>query len=46
MDLAELVRFRDKLASTMEALVEEYSRLVSVEGPAHPRGPSGPRADA
>jgi hypothetical protein len=30
VDLVELVRFRDKLASTMGALIEEYSRLISV----------------
>jgi hypothetical protein len=38
VDLAELVRFRDKLASTMGALVEEYSRLVSVERARRPDG--------
>jgi len=37
VDLAELVRFRDKLASTMDALIEEYSRLLSVDPPSHPR---------
>jgi hypothetical protein len=30
VDLVELVRFRDKLASAMGALIEEYSRLISV----------------
>jgi hypothetical protein len=37
VDLAELVRFRDKLASTMDALIEEYSRLLSVEPPSRSR---------
>jgi hypothetical protein len=48
VDLAELVRFRDKLASTMEALVDEYSRLVSVGEPAEERGcaPGDPRTGA
>jgi hypothetical protein len=40
VDLAELVRFRDKLASTMDALVEEYSRLLAVDR----RSRSGPDA--
>jgi hypothetical protein len=31
VDLAELVRFRDKLARTMDALVEEYSQLLAVD---------------
>jgi hypothetical protein len=31
VDLAELVRFRDKLSRTMEELIDEYSRLVSPE---------------
>ena len=29
VDLAELVRFRDKLAQTMDELIDEYSRLLS-----------------
>jgi hypothetical protein len=37
VDLAELVRFRDKLASTMDALIEEYSRLLSVDPSSRPR---------
>ena len=37
IDLAELVRFREKLASTMDALIDEYSRLLSVEPPSRPR---------
>jgi hypothetical protein len=40
VDLAELVRFRDKLARTMDELIEEYSRLLSAKPP--PRS----RADA
>jgi hypothetical protein len=31
VDLAELVRFRDKLASTMDALIDEYCKLLSVD---------------
>jgi hypothetical protein len=37
LDLAELVRFRDKLATTMDALIDEYSRLLHVERPPQPR---------
>lgn len=37
IDLAELARFRDKLASTMDALIDEYSRLLSVEPPSRSR---------
>ena len=37
LDLAELMRFREKLASTMDALIDEYSRLLSVEPPSHAR---------
>ncbi|MFZ1155183.1 MAG: hypothetical protein WAN93_09790 [Solirubrobacteraceae bacterium] len=37
IDLAELVRFRDKLASTMDGLIEEYSRLLSVDAPSRSR---------
>jgi hypothetical protein len=37
IDLAELVRFRDKLASTMDELIDEYSRLLSAEPPSRPR---------
>jgi hypothetical protein len=37
IDLAELVRFRDKLASTMDALIDEYSRMLSVEPPSRSR---------
>ncbi len=33
VDLAELVRFRDKLASTMDELIDEYSRLLPAEAP-------------
>ncbi len=33
VDLAELVRFRDKLASTMDELIDEYSRLLPAEPP-------------
>jgi hypothetical protein len=39
-DMAELVRFRDKLESTMDALLEEYSRLLSLDRPSR----SGPNA--
>jgi hypothetical protein len=35
VDLAELVRFRDKLARTMDELIDEYSRLLPTEP--HPR---------
>jgi hypothetical protein len=38
VDLAELVRFRDKLARTMDELIDEYSRLLPVE-PLPPRRP-------
>jgi hypothetical protein len=38
IDLVALRSFRDKLASTMDALVEEYSRLLSVEETSR-RGP-------
>lgn len=31
VDLAELVRFRDKLARTMDELIDEYSRLLPTE---------------
>jgi hypothetical protein len=31
VDLAELVRFRDKLARTMDELIDEYSRLLPAE---------------
>jgi len=31
------VRFRDKLTRTMEELIDEYSRLLSVEPPSHLR---------
>ncbi|HEY8304331.1 MAG TPA: hypothetical protein VIG42_07060 [Solirubrobacteraceae bacterium] len=31
VDLAELVRFRDKLARTMDDLIDEYSRLLPAE---------------
>jgi hypothetical protein len=40
VDLAELVRFRDKLARTMDELIDEYSRLLPTE-PLPPRRPSG-----
>jgi hypothetical protein len=33
VDLAELVRFRDKLARTMDELIDEYSQLVSATPP-------------
>jgi hypothetical protein len=33
IDLAELVRFRDKLARTMGELIDEYSRLLSQKPP-------------
>ncbi len=36
LDLAELVRFRDKLATTMNALIDEYSRLLPKEPKLHP----------
>jgi hypothetical protein len=38
IDLAGLVRFRDKLASTMDALIDEYSRLLSAQPPSR-QGP-------
>jgi hypothetical protein len=31
VDLAELVRFRDKLGRTMDELIDEYSRLLPVD---------------
>jgi hypothetical protein len=37
VDLVELVRFRDKLASTMGELIDEYSRLLCVEPPSRQR---------
>jgi hypothetical protein len=37
IDLAELVRFRDRLAGTMNELIEEYSRLLSGESASHRR---------
>jgi hypothetical protein len=30
IDLAELVRFRDKMQQTLQSLIEEYSRLLSL----------------
>ncbi len=30
IDLAELVRFRDKLQGTLQELIDEYSRLLSL----------------
>jgi hypothetical protein len=33
LDLAALVRFRDRLASTMNELIEEYSRMLPAETP-------------
>ncbi|MGC2374164.1 MAG: hypothetical protein WA484_09850 [Solirubrobacteraceae bacterium] len=38
VDLAALVRFRDKLRDTMNALIDEYSQMLSAEPPS--RGPS------
>jgi hypothetical protein len=38
VDLAALVRFRDKLRDTMDALIDEYSQMLSAEP--SPRGPS------
>jgi hypothetical protein len=37
VDLPELVRFRDKLARTMDELIEEYSRLLPVDPSSRPR---------
>jgi hypothetical protein len=37
VDLAELVRFRDKLAGTMDELIAEYSRLLDLKPPSRPR---------
>jgi hypothetical protein len=37
IDVAELVRFEEKLRRTMEDLIDEYSRLLSVDPPSHPR---------
>jgi hypothetical protein len=37
LDLAELMRFREKLSSTMDALIDEYSRLLSIEPPPRSR---------
>ncbi len=34
IELAELVRFGEKLKSTMEELIDEYSRLLSSQRPA------------
>jgi hypothetical protein len=34
IDLAELVRFRDKLVHTMDDLIDEYDRLLRAEPPA------------
>ena len=36
-DVDELVRFRDKLMSTMNELIDEYSRLLHLEPPSRPR---------
>jgi hypothetical protein len=33
IDLAELVRFRDTMRRTLDGLVEEYSRLLSLQPP-------------
>jgi len=37
IDLAELVRFRDKLKGTMDELIDEYGRLLSLSPPSPPR---------
>jgi hypothetical protein len=37
VNLPELVRFRDKLARTMDELIEEYSRLLPVDPQSRPR---------
>lgn len=37
VDLVALVGFRDKLARTMDELIDEYSRLLSVESQHRPR---------
>jgi hypothetical protein len=37
VDLAALVRFRDKLASTMDGLIDEYSQMLSAEPPPRSR---------
>jgi hypothetical protein len=37
LDVAALVGFRDKLARTMDELIDEYSELLSVESPPRPR---------
>jgi hypothetical protein len=37
IDLAALVRFREKLGRTMDELIDEYSRLLPVEPPSRSR---------
>jgi hypothetical protein len=37
LDVAALVGFREKLARTMDELIDEYSELLSVESPPRPR---------
>jgi hypothetical protein len=37
IDLAALVRFRDKLASTMDALIAEYSQMLPADPPSRSR---------
>jgi hypothetical protein len=39
IDIADLVRFRDKLARTMDELIDEYSRLLSLQPPGQARDP-------
>jgi hypothetical protein len=39
IDIADLVRFRDKLARTMDELIAEYSRLLSLQPPGSSRPP-------
>jgi hypothetical protein len=33
IDLADLVRFKEKMQSTLQGLIDEYSRLLSLEPP-------------
>jgi hypothetical protein len=39
IDIADLVRFRDKLARTMDELIAEYSQLLSLQPPGSSRPP-------
>ncbi len=41
IELAELVRFRDRLERTMRALVEDYEQVIRLRGASAPRPPAG-----